>query len=368
VLVLTALLIVAMFALLAFAVDLGYLAVARVELQRTADAAATAATWDLLDEGALRRQANPSLVQAEARATAAQYAGQNLVVGTAPALAQSDVVVGYLANPMSPAGAISVNNPSRANAVQIQVRRTSEQNGQVPFFFARVLGHNGAAAQAMATAAFIDNFAGFQAPSDGSNVDLLPFALDVDTWNALVNNGVGTDNWRYDAATGAVASGADGILEVNLYPQGTGSPGNRGTVDIGSANNSTCDIARQILHGISPQDLACMGGKIEFNAQGKLYLNGDTGISAGVKDELAAIKGQPRIIPIFEAVSGNGNNANYTIVKFVGVRIMDVKLTGSMSSKRVIIQPAMVRAVGGIPSTANPPVSTYVHSPVWLVR
>ena len=44
-------------------------------------------------------------------------------------------------------------------------------------------------------------------------------------------------------------------------------------------------------------------------AGGKLYLNGDTGISAGVKDELASIKGQPRIIPIFSTVSGNGNNA-----------------------------------------------------------
>ena len=48
---------------------------------------------------------------------------------------------------------------------------------------------------------------------------------------------------------------------------------------------------------------------MEFDANGKLYLNGDTGISAGVKDELASIIGKPRIIPVFESVSGNGNNA-----------------------------------------------------------
>ncbi len=94
-----------------------------------------------------------------------------------------------------------------------------------------------------------------------------------------------------------------------MFPQGTGSPGNRGTVDIGSSNNSTADIARQIVHGISPSDFAQLGGKLEFDDSGKLYLNGDTGISAGVKDELASIMGQPRIIPIFSTVSGNGNNA-----------------------------------------------------------
>jgi len=47
-----------------------------------------------------------------------------------------------------------------------------------------------------------------------------------------------------------------------------------------------------------------------------------------VKDELASIVGKPRIIPIFDSVSGPGNNASYEIVAFAVVRIMDVKLTG----------------------------------------
>ena len=54
-------------------------------------------------------------------------------------------------------------------------------------------------------------------------------------------------------------------------------------------------------------------------------------------------------------------------MKFVGVRIVDVKLTGSMSSKRVIVQPCNVVMKGGI---YQPGVnySQYVHSPVWLIR
>jgi hypothetical protein len=108
------------------------------------------------------------------------------------------------------------------------------------------------------------------------------------------------------------------------------------------------------------------GGSLNLDDEGEMELNGDTGISAGVKDELASIKGQPRLIPIFSIVVGPGNNAQYTIVRWAGIRIMDVKLTGSMNQKRVIIQPAPMVVSGGIPSTEE--TSDYLYSPVVLVR
>ena len=82
---------------------------------------------------------------------------------------------------------------------------------------------------------------------------------------------------------------------------------------------------------------------------------------------MTSIKGQPRIIPIFSTVSGNGNNAKYTIVKWQGIRIMNVKLTGSMSQKNVMIQVARCMTKGVIPSTTTG-TSSYVYSPVVLVR
>ncbi len=109
------------------------------------------------------------------------------------------------------------------------------------------------------------------------------------------------------------------------------------------------------------------GRQLEFDANGELFLNGDTGISAGVKDEMTSIIGQPRIIPIFEQVAGNGNNAEYTIVKWQGIRIVGVKLTGSMSQKHVTIQVAPVLSRGVVPSTTTG-TSSYVYSPVVLVR
>jgi len=245
------------------------------------------------------------------------------------------------------------------------VQRTSNQNGQIPLFFARAIGATQQSLQAQATAALVSSFSGFKAPSDGSNLNILPFALDETTWNNLTT--AGSDSWTYNPDSKTVTAGGDGVKEVNLFPQGTGMPGNRGTVDIGSSNNSTADIARQITSGISAADVAYLGGSIRFNSSGVLHLNGDTGISAGVKDELASIIGKPRIIPIFRTVVGPGNNADYSIVKFVGIRVMDVKLTGSMAGKNVTIQPCNVAMKGGI-YDPNGGGTQYIYSPVWLVR
>lgn len=364
VVVITVLLMFSLLVVVALAVDVGFLHVARTQLQRSADAAAIAATWRLLESS------GPAYSLPDSSAvgtTAAQYAGLNAVVNVGPALAADDVSIGRLPYPFNRSVDLLFDQPSLFNAVKVRVRRTSQQNGPVGLFFARVMGLDSQELQAEATAAFLNNFAGFRAPGNGQNLQILPFVMDEETWEALLA-GAGTDNYRYDADTGQVTCGSDGILEANLYPQGSGSPGNRGTVDIGSSNNSTADICRQIREGISATDLAYHGGQLAFDENGELQLNGDTGISAGVKDDLASIIGRPRIIPVFRSVVGPGNNAQYTIVKFAGVRVMYVKLTGSMSSKKVIIQPAPVITPGAIPSPSATPQSYYVYSPVWLVR
>jgi hypothetical protein len=210
----------------------------------------------------------------------------------------------------------------------------------LPLFFAPVLGDKTANLQASATAAMLPGI-GFKITPGSSTLTagILPIALDVGTWNSLMA-GVGSDNFSYNPATGAVSAGSDGILEVDLYPSGSNlmPPGNRGTVDIGTTNNGTNNLTRQILYGLSASDLAPYGGQLIFN-QVPLLLDGNPGLSAAIKAPLTAIIGQPRALPIFSQVSGNGANAVYTIVKFVGVRVLDVKLTGSPAQKHVTIQP-----------------------------
>ncbi len=86
--------------------------------------------------------------------------------------------------------------------------------------------------------------------------------------------------------------------------------------------------------------MANMGGVIQLDpVTGTLILDGNPGLSAGIKDDLEAIKGNPVTIPIYRDSGGNGNNAWYEIVRFASVRIVKVQLTGG--NKHVIVQPAL---------------------------
>lgn len=370
--VLTALLMIGLIGMVAFSVDLGYLINGREELQRTADAAALAAVWELAENSVKQ---NSSLAMSETRAEAVAVAFENDVCKVGPMVdlnsangVDGDVVIGTINDFSTPSPQMTFVDADDFNAVKVRVLKTNSRNGDIPYFFGRVFGLTGQETEASATAAMVKLIRGFEVPADGSNLDILPFALDELTWNLLMaKSATLSDQWSYNEDTGAVSPGCDGILEVNLFPQATGSPGNRGTVDIGPSNNSTSDIAYQILHGVSPADIAAIGGSICIPEGGDLVLNGDTGISAGVKDELASIIGETRIIPIFSHVVGPGNNADFHIVKWCGVRIMEVKLTGPGSKKKVLVQPAVVCTSGVVPSTTTG-YTDFVYSPAFLVE
>lgn len=364
VVVLAAFFVVVLMAFAAFAIDVGYLHVARAELQRTADAAALAAGWELVDDAALSGTVEIYGAHHRARERAIEMAKLNPVCNTPPEVDYNeDIQLGYLANFSDE---FDFSDPSLFNAVRVRVQRTGERNGDVPLFFGRIFNMYGVELDAEATVAMRRNIGGFTKPPNGKNLNLLPYALDLDTWVDMLEGG-GDDNWRWDEDSGTVKCGSDTIREVNLFPQGTGSPGNRGTVNIGVTNNSTSTVRQQILTGITPEQLDLHGGELKFDENGELFLNGNTGISAAVKSDFEAIRGEKRIIPIFALVEGPGNNAEYTIVKFVGVRIMEVKLTGSMNSKRVIVQPANVIVEGALPSEFEES-SWFVYSPARLVK
>lgn len=332
-----------LFCFLAFSIDTGFLAGAKAEMRRSADAASLAGCWELYRQ--MQNGVLPSSAPTAARQVSAEYVLANRVVNSTVAVdtgAQSqEIQIGYLPSLNSEA-AISQNSGFPFLAVQVSLTKTAERNGQVPFFFGKIFGRPGQNMQTSSTAVMAQRIDGFSLPPKSTDhLPILPFALDLESWEAA-RAGVGDDAYHFDKATGSVVGGADGVSELNLYPKGTGSPGNRGTVDIGDNNNSTADIARQIQHGISRDDLVAFGKPLALSSGGTLELNGDTGISAGVKDELTSIIGQTRILPVFASVEGNGNNATYTIVKWVGVRILDVDLTGSLSNKKVVAEPAAI--------------------------
>jgi hypothetical protein len=340
--VLIAAALIMIFAFLAFTVDIGYLTVARTQLQNAADSAALGSAMNLLQGFGPGATMNLATVTATAQnagvtAAAANKAGD---MNSVYCNATRDVQLGqYQWN----GTAWTMNwGVTPYNMSRVTLHRDIPGTGgdrPLPLFFAPVLGDHTANVHGSATAALLPGI-GFTITPGNSTITagILPIALDVGTWNALMA-GVGTDNFAYNPSTGAVTAGSDGILEVDLYPSGSNlmPPGNRGTVDIGTTNNGTNNLVRQILYGLSASDLAPYGGKLMFDQP--LQLDGNPGLSAAIKAPLTAIIGEPRALPIFSAVSGNGANAVYTIVKFVGVRVLDVKLTGSPSQKHVTIQP-----------------------------
>jgi Flp pilus assembly protein TadG len=346
----------------AVAVDFGHINVSRTEVKRTADAAALSACWELFD--GIVAQKSATAIEEQIGDAASHIASANLVSSRSPSInRQSDIEIGYY--DLDQPGGLDQSDPNRFNAVRVHVRQTEANDSAIPLFFGAVTGRKTQSLQARSTAALFKRISGFYPPTEaGETLNILPIALDLETWEQVCDKQ--TED-RLSYANGQVVGGSDGYHECSLYPTGTGSPGNRGTVDIGGSNNSTSDLARQILHGISSQDLADLGKPLEFDSNHELTLNGDTGISAAIKAQLSQIIGQPRCIPIFTKVTGNGNNATYTIVRFEGVRILSVRLTGPMKKKHVTIQPCPVVARYSKYENVGMTESEFLFTPVMLV-
>jgi Flp pilus assembly protein TadG len=367
----SALMAVVVCAMAAFGIDIAGYLVAKTELQRSADSAVMAACW----EYHAKRIEGFSHADAmyHSRTVAIDYAALNTIGSINPELDRNsvnnpdgDIVFGIF-NDFGAGNVDLIPDASGAvNAIRVTVRKSAARNGEFQFRIAPLFGITSHSLEATSTAAMTLNIRGFRGPG-AQNLDILPFAIKETDWQNLLN-GVGQDQWTWDAQNETVTAGSDGVVELNMFPHVTGSSGNSGTIDIGPSNNSTSDLNRQILEGVSQEDLDHIGGKLELDENGQLVLNGDTGISAGMKAALTSIIGKPRVICVYSSVSGNGNNANFVIIKFVGIRIMEVDFKGGKNtSKRVIIQPAPIVARFVIPSS-DPQTSDYIYSPVVLVK
>jgi len=353
VIVLAAAMMVMIMAFMAFTIDLGYIALTKTQMQTAADASSLASGLEFL-QGFGPTPMSPVSVSSKAKdaakeVAASHKAGDVLSVYLDP---NRDIRFGNLEWNDFSGKWDEMWGVSPYNLVEITLHRdiSASSNGdtQLPLFFAPVIGHDTASLSVSATVAMIPGV-GFRLKT-GSNetLNILPIAMDEETWDNLILHNTGTDDYAYDALTGQVVNASDGVLEADLYPDDDNSlpAGNRGTVDFGASNNSTADISRQIVNGLNNTDLSFFANnELRLDAT-PLTLNGDTGLSAGIKDELALIVGETRIIPIFRQVTNPGNNAVFTIVRFVGVRIMHVDLTGN--EKHVYVQPASFIDVNAI--------------------
>jgi Flp pilus assembly protein TadG len=120
------------------AVDLAYLYAARVEAQRSADAAALAAANDFANSGYTSGLLTVGQVETLAAADATAIGNKNLVLGQSPGLNATT----FASTCPPPAGAdgcfdVSVTNDPRVTVV---VKRTAAHGNPVPLFFMKMFG------------------------------------------------------------------------------------------------------------------------------------------------------------------------------------------------------------------------------------
>lgn len=307
--VIAAVLLIPMAAMLAFAVDYGYLLRERSELQRAADAAALAGVQDLVpdDQG----------VQdvATAMATIREYVAANMTELEGFNVADADIEIGRF-DPDMIYDSVSLLQDGTLDTIRVTLRRDGETNPAIPLFFANVFGMD--TSDVVVTATAVLQKARYIPPGS----DVLPFSIPQNEWNNMAQNEV----WNIYG---------DGRLEDS---HGHLIPGNWGTVDIGNENNSTADLSDQIINGLRQDDLDELygDGRIPTNE----YIDGDldfdvqadTGLSGGMKHAVKQIHGQTRLIPIYNGVSGNGNNTEFSIVDWAVCQVVDSRFQGSKNT------------------------------------
>jgi Putative Flp pilus-assembly TadE/G-like len=359
-----AILAVFLVGMVAFAIDTGYVAGTRTQLQRATDAGALAgceklAVWS-----------GQTIPEATAKAECKKFAqaNENLTIRD-----QDVRVLRY--NPAAPAGSristtYSVLSPP--NCCEVTMRRDDLANGKLPLFFAPVLGKNSTDVRARSTA--------YMMPAKGilPGAPMLPYCVQVDYYFAVCGQqrigvdgkAISTqDNWTV-RADGTVVAGPDGVQEVMLFSDTNNKPGNFGSLDIGSSSNGTPELDRQILYGPTTADFQNSDFASKVAADGALYTpfyaTGDSGLTTSVKQKFEQISGSSRIVPLYDVVINPGDNASYHIVSYAVVTIVEVNFTGN--PKKLWVQPALLETSRATASTdLNTTVSYGVYSPPRLV-
>ncbi|MCH7689075.1 MAG: hypothetical protein IH899_20770 [Planctomycetes bacterium] len=356
-------LMVVILAFTAFTVDLGYIALTKTQLQAAADGSVLAAGLEMGDGfGATAVSASTVLSAGAGAAQSVAAVHKNGDLSSTYLNTSRDIRFGTLSwngesHVWRETWGASPYNLVEVTLVRGQNNSTDSETGtplgdqQLPLFFGPIIGNSAARVSVSAKAALLPA-AGISVPPGGT-APVLPMAVDLASWEDLMNN-IGSDNYSYDPNTGSVTSGSDGIMELNIFPDGDAElpPGNRGTVSFGDpGDNSTGTLERQIVEGLNAYDMSFYTNNEISLDGGPFEVYGNPGISAGIEDELISVIGQFRIAALFTTAAGNGSNTTYTVVRWVASRIMAVDF--GEKPKYVYVQPASfvmknaVRVKGG---------------------
>jgi Flp pilus assembly protein TadG len=354
-----ALIIVVLFGMLAFAVDLGRVVVCRTQIQNAADAAALAGASALGTDGLiLSSQAyNQSTDIASARTLAQSFGQSNAFDLNGPTSVvmnkAADVDVGYLSYPVTPGSPFSTTSSSPSNAARVRTYIDGTHGGSLKLLFAPVINNSTATLHATSTAMVelfridtIQTISGVRSP-------ILPITMSLSDYQKMINKQTALDTLKYDYTLGQVVPGSDGLQEQQLYPGSNGTSSNNGLLQFGTSSRSNSVLSDEITNGPDSSQLLSQwppSGSPPWDSQHSFMIGADPGWRAANFDTLALAVGQVRLIPINDGTSpGNGANGTYRIVMLAPVRLMS-SIKGGNGWGSAMVQPAVLSNPTIVPS------------------
>jgi Flp pilus assembly protein TadG len=421
----TAVLLLAILGMVACSLDIGWIAMTRTQLQAVADASSLAAGTELMPGLGFFKTKTPAEIVDAATPIAVEYAAHNRNAELSASFIDGDRDVEFGKATFDADGCNcwqktpASENPEYYNYVEVKPLRNQSGSGSgdrpAPLFFARIFGINEASMSATATAAILAAN-GFRVVEEDDKANVMPFAFNEKYWDRFEraqeyyddHPGMNLNNWNtlqtikdvngseptaplfgaldvinptnppvqlmFDGFTrtesGAVSSGADGQLEVNIFTGKLPASGNWGTVDFGSASNSASEVRRQIREGLNAQDLSHYdNNQLVLNENDPFNTGGDTGEYSPFKAAFDDVVGQCKAIALFTSVSGSGKGANFELVKFVSATVVRVNLTGNPNNREVRVQRCLLVDNSTVPDTENPiDDNTTIFTPLILIR
>jgi Flp pilus assembly protein TadG len=370
---LTAILLVPLLGMVAFAVDVGWIVLAQSDLQNAADSAALAGASQLMNGFVMYNLPNqttnqPSILstaESGAKASAKQFAGLNAAGGVSSlTLLDSDIQFGYTdANGAYTAYGVGSPYP---NTVKVTVRRDGTANTALGLFFGPVLGLSSVNLTATASGTiYAASVNGFQ-NTPNLNAKVLPMTYDIANWNSFLANGKNPD--------GNSTVDANGNPTLQTYPS-IKDNGNFGMFSLTDSTTGSSVISDWISNGMTQSDLqkintASAGDQVPLlpltqhsqtilpsqstDGLGSWNWSGNPGLKTSDVHTLSNYVGDTYLLPLFKALNsdpanytaGNGQGSNYyfNTVEFVSVQIV------STDNSTVILQPTAMLLN---PSTIN---------------
>jgi Flp pilus assembly protein TadG len=363
---LTAMMMTILVGLLAFAIDLGYVASVQGQLQNAADAAALAGAERLQNlyvlyysPGQTQKSQIYQLATSDTTTatspicTAQRLALANVAGNVHVSLLASDVSANYF-DGTNPFTAPSYPN-TFPNTITVTVRRDSQANGSLSLFFAGIFGMTSIDLTATASATIYPGDVTTLQAIPNVNAHILPVALDVNVWKTFCATGKSPD--------GNIYVGPDGRAQLQVYPFDTNTPGSFGLLDVGPPQNNAPAFRTWIDDGETPNDISylCNNNLLPVSPAGPEPWKCGPGLKSTLLTDFQSVINEPNLIPLFVpaspqpnyvAASGNGQNATYAIVGFAGVAVSQA--TGTGSNMNISIQPCACCDPTAIINDASP--------------